>query len=109
MTEPSHEAPAGAAPPSLPPAALERWAQLPQDAPLALALTRGDLDNLLLALRNLAIGQNELVVALAAHTQQDIDGCVEALMRANEVSRSAFARITAFIGAVMETSAPAAP
>lgn len=107
MTEPSQPAPEGAGTPHLSPAALERWAHLPEDAPLALALTRGDLDNLLLALRNLAIGQNELVVALSAHTQQDMDGCIEALMRANEVSRSAFARITAFIGAVMETSSPA--
>lgn len=106
MTEPSQPVPEGAGTPHLSPAALERWASLPEDAPLAFALTRGDLDNLLLALRNLAIGQNELVVALSAHTEQDMDGCVEALMRANEVSRSAFARITGFIGAVMATAAP---
>lgn len=39
--------------PQIPPAALERWQTFADDTPLQLTLTKGDLDNLLLALRNL--------------------------------------------------------
>lgn len=92
----------------LPEAALERWAKLPADAPIALVLTRGDVDNLLLALRNLAIGQSQLSAALAAHVNQDMEGCVGALMRTHEVALSAFDRVNALAAAVMRTAAPGA-
>lgn len=87
--------------PQIPAAALERWQAFAEDAPLALTLTRADLDNLLLALRNLAIGQSEMAAALSAHTSQDPEGCMDAMVRASELSRSAFGRINALIGAVM--------
>lgn len=93
--------------PQIPPAALERWQTFADDTPLQLTLTRGDLDNLLLALRNLAIGQSELVAALAAHTNQDQEASVDAMVRANEVARMAFGRINGLIGAVMSRAAPA--
>ncbi|MFG1320645.1 hypothetical protein [Xanthobacter autotrophicus] len=93
--------------PQIPPAALERWQTFADDTPLQLTLTKGDLDNLLLALRNLAIGQSELVAALAAHTNQDQEGSVDAMVRANEVARMAFGRINALIGAIMGAAAPA--
>ncbi|MCG5235686.1 hypothetical protein [Xanthobacter oligotrophicus] len=93
--------------PQIPPAAMERWQAFADDTPLQLTLTKGDLDNLLLALRNLAIGQSELVAALAAHTNQDQDGSVDAMVRANEVARMAFGRINALIGAIMGAAVPA--
>lgn len=89
------------------PAALERWQTFADDTPLQLTLTKGDLDNLLLALRNLAIGQSEMVAALAAHTNQDQNASVEAMVRANEVARMAFGRINALISAVMGAATPA--
>lgn len=87
--------------PSIAPEAIARWTALSEDAPLRLALTRADLDNLLLGLRTLAIGQSELVAAMAAHTNQDHGACVDAMMRAGELSRAAFDRINALVGAVM--------
>ncbi|MFG1350173.1 hypothetical protein [Xanthobacter autotrophicus] len=92
--------------PQIPPAALERWQTFADDTPLQLTLTKGDLDNLLLALRNLAIGQSELVAALAAHTNQDQEAAVDAMVRANEVARAAFGRINALISAVMSRAVP---
>lgn len=90
----------------IPQSALERWNALEDAVPLQLSLTRGDLDNLLLALRNMAIGQSQLVAALSAHTNQDMNGCVDAMMRANELSLSSFERINAFIVSIMQTAAP---
>ncbi|MDI4666213.1 hypothetical protein K9U40_18070 [Xanthobacter autotrophicus] len=93
--------------PQIPPAALERWQTFADDTPLQLTLTKGDLDNLLLSLRSLAIGQSELVAALAAHTNQDQNASVDAMVRANEVARMAFGRINALISAVMGAATPA--
>lgn len=87
--------------PSIAPEAIARWTALSEDAPLRLALTRADLDNLLLGLRTLAIGQSELVAAMAAHTNQDHGAYVDAMMRAGELSRAAFDRINALVGSVM--------
>lgn len=92
--------------PQIPQAALDRWGAIADDVPLQLALTRGDMDNLMLALRNLAIGQSQLVAALSAHTNQDLEGCVEAMTRANELCLSSFERINALISAIMQTAAP---
>ncbi|MEP9352501.1 hypothetical protein ABLE93_02760 [Xanthobacter sp. KR7-65] len=84
------------------PEAIARWTALSEDAPLRLALTRTDLDNLLLALRTLAIGQSELTAAVAAHVNQDHGACVDAMMRASELSHAAFDRINALVGSVMK-------
>ncbi|QRG04507.1 hypothetical protein EZH22_15020 [Xanthobacter dioxanivorans] len=94
--------------PQISTAALERWQTFADDAPLDVRLTKADLDNLLLALRNLAIGQSELVAALSAHTDQDLGGCVDSMMRASELSRLAFGRINALVAAVMDKAEPAA-
>lgn len=94
--------------PQIAPAALDRWAAFPPDAPLQLSLTKADLDNLLLGLRTLAIGQGELAAALSAHTSQDLEGCVDGLMQASALARSSFGRINAFISAVMGKAAPTA-
>lgn len=95
--------------PQIPPEAIARWTALPEETPLTLALTRGDLDNLLLALRTLAIGQSELVAAIAAHTNQDHGACLDSMMRAGDLSRSAFGRINALVGAIMAGAEPATP
>lgn len=94
--------------PQISQAALERWQSIAQETPVRLSLTRGDLDNLMLALRNMAIGQSELVAALSAHTNQDLNGCVDAMMRASALSRAAFERVTALIAAVMASAEPEA-
>ncbi|MFS8037490.1 hypothetical protein ACI7BZ_11095 [Xanthobacter sp. AM11] len=86
--------------------ALERWNTLEEGVPLALALTRADIDNLLLGLRNLAIGQNRLVAALSAHSNQDFNGCMEAMKLSNELTVASFDRINAFITAVMAGATP---
>lgn len=94
--------------PQISAAAMERWQGLAEETPLRLTLTRGDLDNLMLALRNMAIGQSELVAALSAHTNQDLNGCVDAMMRAGALSRAAYDRVTALIAAVMASAEPEA-
>lgn len=88
------------------PEAIARWTGLAGDAPLRIALTRTDLDNLLLGLRTLAIGQSELAAALVAHLNQDPGACHEAVMHAGELSRAAFGRINAFAGAIMASAVP---
>lgn len=88
------------------PEAIARWSRLPEDVPLRLALTRADLDNLLLGLRTLAIGQSELAAALVAHINQDHGACHEAVLRAGDLSHAAFGRINAFVGAIMAGAAP---
>lgn len=97
----SHSEPA-----QLAPEAIARWTGLPEDAPLRLTLTRADLDNLLLGLRTLAIGQSELAAALVAHLNQDPGACHEAVLRAGDLSRAAFGRINGFVGAVMAGAVP---
>lgn len=97
----SHSEPA-----QLAPEAIARWTGLPEEAPLRLALTRADLDNLLLGLRTLAIGQSELAAALVAHLNQDHGACHEAVLRAGELSQAAFGRINGFVGAVMAVAVP---
>lgn len=97
----SHSEPA-----QLAPEAIARWTGLPEEAPLRFALTRADLDNLLLGLRTLAIGQSELAAALVAHLNQDHGTCHEAVLRAGELSQAAFGRINGFVGAVMAGAVP---
>ena len=97
----SHSEPA-----QLAPEAIARWTGLPEEAPLRLALTRADLDNLLLGLRTLAIGQSELAAALVAHLNQDHGACHEAVLLAGELSQAAFGRINGFVGAVMAVAVP---
>ena len=97
----SHSEPA-----QLAPEAIARWTGLPEEAPLRFALTRADLDNLLLGLRTLAIGQSELAAALVAHLNQDHGACHEAVLRAGELSQAAFGRINGFVGAVMAVAVP---
>lgn len=88
------------------PQAITRWTGLPEDAPLRISLTRADLDNLLLGLRTLAIGQSELAAALVAHINQDPGACHEAVLRAGDLSRAAFSRINGFTGAIMARAVP---
>ncbi|MCL8384405.1 MULTISPECIES: hypothetical protein [Xanthobacter] len=88
------------------PQAIARWTGLPEDAPLRISLTRADLDNLLLGLRTLAIGQSELAAALVAHINQDPGECHEAVLRAGDLSRAAFGRINGFAGAIMAGAVP---
>jgi len=38
----------------------------------------------------------------------DLGGCVDSMMRASELSRLAFGRINALVGAVMDKAEPAA-
>lgn len=63
-------------------AAMDRWDQLPPDKPLQIQLTKADLDNLFLAIRETVIGQSDLASALIhasnqrnAEAQQAMDGC----------------------------------
>ncbi len=102
---------AGAAEPTfvqiqISPEALERWKDLAGDVPLKVALAKSEFDHLLLGLRSLVIGQNQLVAALTAHINQDSKTAAESLVAADQLCVGAFNRINAFISAVMETASP---
>ena len=87
--------------------ALQRWQTLAPDTRLELALTKADLDNLLLGLRNIVIGQNELVTAVSAHIAQDGEQAIESMMSAGDLCRISFDKINTFISAVMAGATPA--
>lgn len=87
--------------------ALARWQIIPADTRLELSLTKTDLDNLLLGLRNIIIGQNQMVTAFSAHIAQDGDQAIEAMMSAGDLCRISFDKINTFISAVMAGATPA--
>ncbi|MFG1480674.1 hypothetical protein V5F53_18760 [Xanthobacter sp. V4C-4] len=86
--------------------ALDRWRALESGVPLKLSLSREDLDHLLLGLRSLAIGQNQLVAALTGHINQDMKASAEALLAADQLCVAAYNRINAFITMVMVSATP---
>lgn len=88
------------------PEALERWKALESGVPLKLSLSREDLDHLLLGLRSLAIGQNQLVAALTGHINQDMQASAQALLAADQLCVAAYNRINAFITMVMVSATP---
>lgn len=90
----------------IPPEAIARWNAVDAATPLALTLTKADLDNLLLGLRNVAISQSQIITALSAHTAQEHEQCMDAIMNANTLCMASFNRINALISTVMSTAAP---
>jgi len=90
----------------IPPEAIARWNAVEGATPLALTLTKDDLDNLLLGLRNIAISQSQIITALSAHTAQEHEQCMDAIMTANTLCMASFNRINALISTVMSTAAP---
>ena len=111
----SDDAPPEAAPQQLPPVydlpseAIDRWGALPADQPIAIHITREQMDGLMLGLRRNTLAQIELGNALRAATNSDITTANEHFVSHQLWSRQSYSDFNKFIEAVMMGSAALGP
>lgn len=85
----------------LPGTALDAWSKLDADEPVNVAFTRGDLDNLMMGLRQSIVSQMALAEALRAASVNDLDSANESFVRHQLNVRDAYSHFNKFIEHVM--------
>ena len=86
--------------------ALARWNNLPPDAPLRVDLTRQELDNLFLAIREIIIGQSDLGAALVQASNQKMEDAQIAFNSHAQHVQAAIGHIDRLIVHAMKTAEP---
>ena len=85
----------------IPADALEAWGRLPADGQVVIALSRLDLDDLLLSIRQLAFAHTDLLISFQNWTHGNVDEANKWHLASREKSVDALNRSTRFIAAVM--------
>lgn len=86
--------------------AMDRWASLPPDQPLQIALTARDLDNLFLAIRETIIGQSDLGAALVHISNGRVEDAQAAFTTSMTHTNTAIRHIDYLILHAMTTAEP---
>jgi hypothetical protein len=86
--------------------AMERWGNLPDDKELRIALTKRDLDNLFLAIRETIIGQSDMGAALVHASNHKTEEAQAAFNSASDHIRNAIQNIDRLIFHAMTTAEP---
>lgn len=86
--------------------AMDRWASLPPDKPLQIALTVRDLDNLFLSIREMIIGQSDLGAVLVHISNNQLEEAKTAFASATAHTNNAMRNIDSLILHAMTTAEP---
>lgn len=102
----NEQPPADNTPPlfEIPPELAEKWLKLDPSAPAQITLTRGDLDNLMLGIRQTIVAQSDLGLSLRHVGQGEFDKASEAYDKFFLSIQNAYDRTNRFITAVMSQS-----